>query len=138
MRAAELLSMRGLLLAVMVATWITHPGRVIDGDTFEADVYLWIDQHVEVHVRLRGIDAPELRGKCAGERILARRAKDELARLLTASGTVYLTNVTEDPYQRRVEAFVANVNGDDLGAQLMAAGLAVPMGTKRTHDWCAP
>ena len=50
--------------------------RVVDGDTVVVRARIWLGQEVEIHVRLAGIDAPELRGKCARERALAVRARD--------------------------------------------------------------
>jgi hypothetical protein len=50
--------------------------RVIDGDTFVADVDLGFYVHVLVHVRLQGIDTPE-RGE-VGWSDATQRAKDVL------------------------------------------------------------
>ncbi|HAP10121.1 MAG TPA: nuclease, partial [Afipia sp.] len=41
--------------------------RVVDGDTFEARVHLWPGLEMTTRVRLRGIDAPEMKGACAEE-----------------------------------------------------------------------
>ena len=49
--------------------------EVIDGDTFRARVKIWLGQTVTVKVRLKGIDTPEMRGKCAAEKKLAQQAK---------------------------------------------------------------
>src|SRR6185312_332928 len=41
-----------------------HPAdvlRVIDGDTFEARVHVWPGLDITTKVRLRGVDAPEMR-----------------------------------------------------------------------------
>ena len=56
--------------------------RVIDGDTFEARIHIWLGQESLTLVRLRGIDAPELRGKCPNESEAAKAARDHLAVLL--------------------------------------------------------
>ncbi len=126
------------LLAALLATWIATPVRTIDGDTFEARVDVWPRQAVVVSVRIIGIDAPELRGRCEDERMAALRARVALDEALTAAGTVYLVNVQEDAYAGRVDADVYDPNGASLAARMLAAGLAVPMGTRRTKDWCAP
>ena len=47
---------------------------VIDGDTLEVRVHIWLGQNLDTRVRLAGIDAPELKGKCDREKDLARRA----------------------------------------------------------------
>lgn len=49
--------------------------KIVDGDTVKVRAHIWVDQTVEISVRLRGIDAPELyRPKCAAEKTLARTA----------------------------------------------------------------
>src|SRR5690348_13647193 len=60
---------------------LAHPVevlRVIDGDTFEARVHLWPGLTATTRVRLRGIDAPELRARCAEERSRAEAAREAL------------------------------------------------------------
>jgi endonuclease YncB( thermonuclease family) len=57
---------------------MAHPAevlRIIDGDTFEARVNLWPGLDVTTRVRLRGIDAPELKARCGEERIKAEAAR---------------------------------------------------------------
>ena len=49
--------------------------RVIDGDAIVVRARVWIDQQIEIQVRLGGIDTPELRGRCDFETTLARRAR---------------------------------------------------------------
>ena len=49
--------------------------EVIDGDTFRARLDIWLGQSVTVKVRLKGVDTPEMNGKCAAEKKLARQAK---------------------------------------------------------------
>ncbi len=57
---------------------------VIDGDTIEVRAVIWLGQVLSTRVRLAGIDAPELRGKCARERALAVRARAYLRARLEA------------------------------------------------------
>ena len=42
--------------------------RVVDGDTVRVRAKVWLDLHLDVLVRIRGIDAPELNGDCPEER----------------------------------------------------------------------
>ena len=56
--------------------------KVIDGDTLEVKIKLWNDLEKTARLRIRGIDAPELRGKCRQEKILAKRARDHLRAFL--------------------------------------------------------
>src|SRR5215216_3144877 len=52
--------------------------RVIDGDTFEARVRIWPGLDVTTKVRLRNIDAPELKARCTEEQMRAEAARDRL------------------------------------------------------------
>jgi endonuclease YncB( thermonuclease family) len=58
---------------------VRHPVgviRTIDGDTFEARVHLWPGLDLTTRVRLRGIDAPELKASCPQELQMAEAASD--------------------------------------------------------------
>ena len=81
-----------------------HPAdvlRVIDGDTFEARVHVWPGLDITTKIRLRGIDAPELRARCPAERTMAEAARDALGAML-AEGRVGISGVTLDKYGGRV------------------------------------
>ena len=54
---------------------------VLDGDTFEARVRIWFGQEITTLVRIRGIDAPELKGRCGDELRGAQASRDALAKL---------------------------------------------------------
>ena len=101
--------------------------REVDGDTFEARIRIWLDQDLVRLVRIAGIDAPELKGHCPGEREAAAAARAFLAGLLGEE--VELLTVQSDKYARRVVAAVRLPDGKDLGRALLAAGHALP--TKR-------
>ena len=66
------------------AAWRIRPRccGCIDGDTFEARVNLWPGLDVTTRVRLRGIDAPEMKARCDEERIKAEAARDALRAIL--------------------------------------------------------
>ncbi len=114
--------------------------EVIDGDTLAVRVRIWLDNDVTTRVRLDGIDAPELRGACPEERKLARRAAAFLAARLSADAqggpAVRLHDVRYGKYARRVVARVETLAGEDLGAALLAAGLARPYDGGRRASWC--
>jgi endonuclease YncB( thermonuclease family) len=83
-----------------------HPAevlRVLDGDTFEARINLWPGLEVTTRVRLRGIDAPEMKARCGEERFKAEAARDALRNLLD-QGDVGISQVTLDKYGGRVLA----------------------------------
>lgn len=110
--------------------------RVIDGDTFLADVHVWPGHTVRVSIRLRGIDAPEMRGACASERAAASRARDKLV-LLLGEGPVLVTNVGGGKYYGRVLADVAGPDGGQAAAALLRKGLVRPYSGGRRVSLCA-
>eukprot|EP00435_Cladocopium_sp_Y103_P078026 s1_g1765.t1 len=108
--------------------------RVIDGDTVEVRARIWLGQQVQVAVRLAGIDAPELRGKCVVERDQAEAAA---AHLLPLEGTeISLTNIANDKFGGRVRADIHHAEMGALAASLMDAGLARPYHGGRRSSWC--
>lgn len=109
--------------------------KVRDGDTLEVEAHIWPQQTVKVAVRLRGIDAPELRAKCEGEKAAALAARDRLTALIGA-GLVALHDVSGDKYFGRVLARVSALQEADVGARLLREGLVVPYGGKARRDWC--
>jgi len=112
-----------------------HVVDVLDGDTiaFEADV--WLGTSISMHVRIRGIDTPELHTSCAEEKTMAEQARQQLMRL--AGDTIRLSNVAYDKYGGRVDANVANAAGVDLAAAMLKGGLAHSYdGNGPRADWC--
>lgn len=109
--------------------------RVIDGDTIAVSARIWIDQSLNVLVRVRGIDAPEMRGRCDAERELARRAT-AYVRAALVSGQVKLTNISGGKYYGRILADVTTVEGKSLATALLAEGLARPYRGRKRGSWC--
>ena len=80
---------------------VRHPVdvvRTIDGDTFEARVHLWPGLDLNTRVRLRGIDAPELKAACPQELQMAEAASDALRGLL-GEGEVTIFHIGPDKYR---------------------------------------
>ncbi|MCC2095562.1 MAG: thermonuclease family protein [Hyphomicrobiales bacterium] len=114
--------------------------QVIDGDTFVARVPVWLGQDVITRVRLRGVDTPELKGRCARETAKAREAAQAAGEFLR-SGPVMLTDIGTGKYAGRVIARVAVTRPDsrqteDLGALLLAGGYARRYSGGRRGNWC--
>ena len=109
--------------------------RVIDGDTLAVRVPVWIGQELTVLVRVRGIDAPERKSRCATERRLAKRASTFLAAMV-AGGPVHLTRIAGGKYFGRVLADVTTAEGDDVARQLLGRKLARPYRGKARAGWC--
>jgi endonuclease YncB( thermonuclease family) len=109
--------------------------RTIDGDTFEARVHLPPGRDVTTRVRLRGIDAPELKAQCEKEFRMAETASTALQRLLT-EGDVAIYNVGPDKYQGRVVASVATGRTPDVSGALLAGGFARAYDGGHRSGWC--
>ncbi|GAB5459112.1 MAG: hypothetical protein Hens3KO_21420 [Henriciella sp.] len=109
--------------------------KVIDGDTIKVRAQIWVDQTVEISVRLRGIDAPELyRPKCAAEKSLARTVKASVSAASPVGSHVSLIDVTRDKYGGRVVASVVTSDGETLAARLLSQGQAIADGARK--PWC--
>ena len=109
--------------------------RVLDGDTFEARVQVWPGIDITTKVRLRGIDAPELRARCHEERVKAEQARDALNAML-AEGDVGVLRVTLDKYGGRVVADATTRTTPDVSVALLAAGLVRRYAGGRRGTWC--
>ncbi|QQR35567.1 thermonuclease family protein [Devosia oryziradicis] len=116
-----------LILAAMVAAALDQPpapvsgsARASDGDSFR----LGPDR-----VRLLGLDAPELSQDCfhadGQSWPCGRAARDRMARLL-AGGPVHCRPEDVDQYGRLLAT--CQVSGHDIGAMMVAEGLAVSSG----------
>lgn len=139
------------LLALAVAGFAAGPGvpadrlsgpvsadvvAVVDGDTLRVRAAVWVDLSVETLVRIRGIDTPELRGRCPGERDEARAAAETL-RVLVGDRPVTLREIEGDKYFGRVLADVRTGAGIDVGPAMLATGLARPYDGGARGSWCA-
>lgn len=108
--------------------------RVVDGDTLAIRAKVWLGQEIVVLVRLRGIDAPELRGDCPGEIAQAGSAAAALASYVGA-GPVTLRRIEGDKYFGRVVADVGAPQGD-LAARMLQAGLVRSYEGGKRAQWC--
>lgn len=110
--------------------------RIIDGDTLLVDAHPWPGHAVRVSVRLRGIDTPERRSPCSGERAAADLARVELERLVSGFSTVDLINVSGGKYYGRVLADL-RAGTRDIAAAMLESGLARPYaGGRRVKAVC--
>ena len=109
--------------------------RVIDGDTFLAEALVWPGHSVTVSVRIRGIDAPEMRARCEAEKAAARQARAALMRLL-GEGPVRITNIGGGKYYGRVLADVATAQGQDIAPAMLHLGMARAYEGKKRQAMC--
>ena len=142
------LSVRALLLACTVSAYA--PGAcakdflagpvearvlsVLDGDTFRAEAHVWPGHYVKVNVRIRGIDAPEMKARCASERVAALSARDALQGML--GNTVAIANISGAKYYGRVLADVTTADGLVVADRMLGLALARPYGGGRRDKWC--
>ncbi|WP_447987578.1 thermonuclease family protein [Nitrospira sp. Nam74] len=88
-----------------------------------------------INIRILGIDTPQLNGQCEREKSLAQQARALLESTVRHAKHIEITDVLRDKYFRMLGRLV--VDGEDLGAKLLAAGLAVPYsGGAKIKDWC--
>lgn len=109
--------------------------RVVDGDTLDVRITVWLGQYLQTRVRLSGIDTPEKRGKCAEEKKLALEAQQALQKYIE-TGAVVLKNVTTGKYAGRVLADVETASGQPLSELLIQNGFARPYQGKKRLGWC--
>ncbi len=102
--------------------------RVVDGDTLLVEAQPWPQQKMEVYVRIRGIDAPELKSKCEAIRAAGLDARHALETLAAQSSSIQLTRISGDKYFGRIVADVILSDGHSVADGLLLAGLV------RTYD----
>ncbi len=109
--------------------------RVIDGDTVEVRAHVWLDQTIVTRVRLRSIDAPELRSGCPEEARKAAASQEALTGMLHG-GRAYLTGLARDKYGGRVLGDLLTADGQAISTRMLAAGHARPYAGGRRQAWC--
>lgn len=104
---------------------------VIDGDTVDMSC----PGMGAFRARLTGYDTPEaVEPGCAAEAQAARQATARLRSLVAEAQSVQPGFGGTDRYGRRLVRL--SLDGRDVGAVLIAEGLAVPYSGGRRIDWC--
>lgn len=114
---------------------ISEITSIYDADTFRVNINNYpavIGENISI--RVLGVDAPEMRGKCEKEKRLARLAKQFTVKHLRAAKVITLKNVQRGKYFR----LLANVDmdGKDLSALLISSGHARPYDGGKRLGWC--
>lgn len=114
------------------ATYISN----YDGDTVKVDIPgLHPIIGKSINIRIRGIDTPEIRGKCLKEKTKAKEAKKRVRELLIDAKHILLQQMGRGKYFRIVAIIVAD--GVNIGKTLTKEKLAVSyFGGKKTAKWC--
>jgi endonuclease YncB( thermonuclease family) len=110
--------------------------RTIDGDTFLARIHQREERDIVLRVRLRGIDAPELKASCREELEKAQAATDALRDLL-GQGNVTIYNIGPDKYEGRVVADVATRRTANVAAAMLVGGYARTYHGGHREGWCS-
>ena len=89
----------------------------------------------KISIRVNGIDAPEIRGKCEEEKYEAQQARNMVADILKDAENITLKNMKRGKYFRIAADIM--IHGESLADMLIEAGVAVHYnGGKKTHKWC--
>jgi endonuclease YncB( thermonuclease family) len=110
--------------------------RCYDADTCRFNIKGYPDLiGKDIPIRVNGIDAPEIRGKCQKEKDLAIRARDFTISFLRSGSNIELRKPQRGKYFRIVaDVYVDGVN---LADRLLEANLAIVYtGNKKNKDWC--
>jgi len=114
---------------------ISEVVSVYDADTFRVNVPGWPDIiGKSAPIRVLGIDAPEIRGKCQSEKDAAKAAKQFTVNMLANCKRIELRNIKRGKYFR----ILADVYIDDvsLSDSLIEAGHARPYDGGTRSGWC--
>lgn len=107
-----------------------------DGDTIYVAIPGLPGEIANMSVRVRGVDTPEIRGKCESEKQLAKQARDYARQRLRSARSVEFCEPEWGRYGGRVVASV-RVDGNPLDLELIARGLARPYdGKTKRAPWC--
>ena len=102
--------------------------RCYDGDTCTVTIPAVHPLFGEkIRVRIAGIDAPGMRGKCEDEKALAIKAREKVRSLMDKASRIDLRGVARGKYFRIVADIM--VAGVSVGTLLIAEGLA------RSYKW---
>jgi len=114
---------------------INEVTSIYDADTFRVDIDKWpsiIGEHIPV--RVLGIDAPEIRGKCEQEKLKARSAKQFTVEHLRNAKVIELRNIQRGKYFRLLaDVYVDNKSLSDL---LIKSGHAREYDGGTRQGWC--
>ncbi len=112
---------------------------VIDGDTLKVHLPGLPAELQPVKIRVRGIDTPELHGKCASEKSAAKKAgaftRDLVEAATAKNRPIHFSKIDWDKYGGRIDADVA-IDGRSLADMLVSAGLARRYDGGKRRGWC--
>jgi len=125
-----------ILAALLYGPYQARVVQVIGPDTLVVNVAVWPGQVNRVTIDVAGIVTPSLEGGCDSERLMAHEAIDFPRSFL--GSRVTLERLRPARATNTYYAEVRNVQGQDLGQTLQAAGYATPFVKGKRADWCPP
>ena len=114
---------------------VSEVTSIYDADTFRVNIKDWPDIIGErMSIRVLGVDAPEIRGKCKSEKQAARRAKQFSVAKLRSAKKIELRDIQRGKYFR----ILANVylDGQSLAEALIQAEHARAYNGGTRAGWC--
>jgi endonuclease YncB( thermonuclease family) len=129
----------GVILSVTAwseSVTVSEVVRVYDGDTITVDVAEWPTiVGDDIGVRIRGVDTPELRGKCEEEKAAARSAREFTKAMVMNAETVVLSDIERGKYFRIVADVYAD--GVSVSGALIESGFGRAYDGGRRSEWCS-
>ncbi|MFT5033142.1 MAG: micrococcal nuclease [Bermanella sp.] len=107
---------------------------VYDGDRITVTVENWPTIIGEA-ISVSGVDTPEIRGTCAEEKALVRKARAYTRTAVTRAGSVALRNLRRDKYFKLLADVC--IDGQALSTDLIGQGLAYAYDGGTKQSWCA-
>jgi len=131
-------SLNSLLISTTFAYEDVKISKVIsvyDGDTIRVNIDSFPDIiGKNISIRLKGIDAPEIKGKCQKEIDLAIMARDYLRNAINKSNQIELRNIKRGKYFRIVgELYIDGIN---VTKNLIKRKLAYHYSGGKKRTWC--
>ena len=108
---------------------------IYDGDTLRVNIDSFPDiVGKNIRIRIKGIDAPEIKGKCQREIDLAIMARDYLRNAINQSSQIELRNIERGKYFRIVGELY--IDGENISNNLIKRKLAYYYNGGKKSSWC--
>ena len=108
---------------------------IYDGDTLRVNIDSFPDIiGKNIRIRIKGIDAPEIKGKCQTEIDLAIMARDYLRNAINQSSQIELRNIERGKYFRIVGELY--IDGQNISNNLIKRKLAYYYNGGKKNSWC--
>jgi len=131
-------SLNSLLIPTTFAYEDVKISKVIsiyDGDTLRVNIDSFPDIiGKNIRIRLKGIDTPEIKGKCQKEIDLAIMARDYLRNAINQSSHIELKNIERGKYFRIVGELY--IDGENISKGLLKEKLAYIYHGGKKRSWC--